>query len=112
MRLPGRALLMAAALAASCAKWLPSPPAPTAPIDELACRSDDDCVVTTRGGCCACRVEPYAINREALAKRTDICATIDCKCAEGFGCGCPHVPSAEGLRGICADHQCQLEPRR
>ena len=38
-----------------------------------SCDTAADCAVTGFVSCCACDAEPRAVNRAALAKRTEVC---------------------------------------
>jgi hypothetical protein len=74
---------------------------------EASCMADSECEITTFGSeCCACKTEPYAINRQALAKKTDICTVVECRCNPGDDCTCPKVGDPSRFRAVCASGTC------
>ncbi|MFK7986313.1 MAG: hypothetical protein AB8I08_09805 [Sandaracinaceae bacterium] len=51
-----------------------------APLDTTACRTDADCEMITP--CCACPLDPVAMNRTAAAAVREECTMIDCSVCE------------------------------
>jgi hypothetical protein len=70
-----------------------------------SCTTAADCEVTGFTGCCACAVEPRAVNRGALAKRTDICTVVECKCASD--CQCGPVADPRTFEAACTHGHCE-----
>jgi hypothetical protein len=74
-----------------------------------SCTTAADCEVTTFAGCCACSDEPRAVSRAALAKRTDVCAVVECKCAGD--CRCPRVADPRAFEAVCTHGRCEARRR-
>ena len=83
----------------------PVGPSPAAIPDALPCTRDNECVITTYAGCCACRpAEPYATRRDELAKATEVCTRVRCA-----GCGSAEgsvSEEANGYRAVCEQKRC------
>jgi hypothetical protein len=100
------ALLSAPFAGCSTANVRTGPPELTA--DERWCMNDDECQITNFGSeCCACKSEPYAINRTALTKKTDICSVVECKCDPGTDCSCPKVADPAKFKAVCSEGACK-----
>ncbi|MBM4357807.1 MAG: hypothetical protein FJ096_06825 [Deltaproteobacteria bacterium] len=94
---------------------LPTPRAPLeqpveSPFDDLAagCRVDDDCAMSSFGGCCsACSCpEPHAIRKANVAREREPCLVVECpNVGEKLCEACPPVPRS---RPACRGSRCVL----
>jgi hypothetical protein len=102
--LVARGMLLAVSVVALTACG-PSPPPTSAadfPDDMPACIGDDDCVVSSFAGCCACPGAQRVRARVELASEQARCAELGC--AEAAGC---RAPSPRGpRRAVCARGRC------
>ena len=74
--------------------------------DTEPCQTAADCEITDFSGCCACPQEPRAVNRSALAERTDVCTVVDCKCVGN--CTCPRVADPRAFAPVCTHERCEM----
>lgn len=70
-----------------------------------ACKVDDDCVLTSFGGCCSCPERPHGMNRSAHEKRQQQCAVVDCTMPPDARC--EKVEPASGYRVACRRGRCE-----
>ncbi|HLK90510.1 MAG TPA: hypothetical protein VKZ18_11480 [Polyangia bacterium] len=77
------------------------------------CATDGDCAVTGFAGCCAaCAEAPYAINRAALQRETDVCTVVECACAgDCTHPRCRAVADPGAFRAACVAGRCAAVKR-
>jgi hypothetical protein len=83
------------------------PPAPE-------CGRDDDCIVSTFGGCCGscCPAAPEAVSRAIDQSQRSHCRAVDCAPRRCSNLNCEKVPPASAYRAVCENRQCKLAPAR
>lgn len=83
----------------------PIGPSPAAIPDALPCARDNECVITTYAGCCACcPAAPYATRHDELDKARQVCTRVRCA-----GCGtvdCSAGDEESGYRAVCQQKKC------
>lgn len=83
----------------------PIGPSPAAIPDALPCTRDNECVITTYAGCCACcPAAPYATRHDELDKARQVCTRVRCA-----GCGtvdCSTGDEESGYRAVCKEKKC------
>lgn len=101
-------------LAVACGASLGGAPSPAAAPAELACATDDDCVVSTFDTCCACPQcpgEPHALSREGarFERAAAGCASVDCTREEAWCAVAGMCPTFGAVaRAACREGRCAL----
>lgn len=88
----------------------PIGPSPAALPGTMPCTRDDECVVTTYAGCCACcPATPYPTRVDELAKGRQVCTRVRCASCAAIDCKPPEDETA--YRAVCKDRKCAAVKR-